>query len=266
MLRKVVRICTQPGRYIPLALKIAQQPLCYLFRGAPFFFQSQMDVHPKSRWHNPNFVSATGGFYLSSGAGDRHICNLEPWDTTRRDMLILLLRTIVDRAIEGDFAELGVYRGATAKLLHHYAPERNIHLFDTFQGFTGSSVRLEQEHTGLTVGASHFADTSLAAVKNHIAARNDHVFFHPGYFPESIPNGFDALRFAFVHLDADLYEPTRKGLEFFYPRVTRGGMLVVHDYNAWPGARKAVDDFFADKNEFPIPMPDKSGSALVIKQ
>ena len=44
------------------------------------------------------------------------------------------------------------------------------------------------------------------------------------------------------------------------------GIILVHDYNAWIGARKAVDDFFADKEEMPVPMPDKSGSVLIIKQ
>jgi O-methyltransferase len=68
-----------------------------------------------------------------------------------------------------------------------------------------------------------------------------------------------------VHLDADLYEPILEGLKFFYPRMPKHGMILVHDYNAWIGARKAVDDFFSDKPELVIPMPDKSGSALIVK-
>jgi hypothetical protein len=44
------------------------------------------------------------------------------------------------------------------------------------------------------------------------------------------------------------------------------GQFFLHDYNTWPGARKAVDDFFVDKIETPIPMPDKSGSAVILKQ
>jgi hypothetical protein len=45
-----------------------------------------------------------------------------------------------------------------------------------------------------------------------------------------------------------------------------GGIIIVHDYNAWIGARQAVDDFFFDKSEIPVPMPDKSGSVLIVKQ
>jgi O-methyltransferase len=70
---------------------------------------------------------------------------------------------------------------------------------------------------------------------------------------------------AFVHLDADLYESTHAGLEFFYPRVPSRGFIVIHDYNSWLGARRAVDEFFRTRPELPIPMPDKSGSALVVK-
>ena len=71
---------------------------------------------------------------------------------------------------------------------------------------------------------------------------------------------------AFVHIDPDLYEPTKEGLILFYPLLSQGGIMLIHDYNAWPGARKAVDEFFLDKNEYVIPMPDKSGSAIIVKQ
>jgi O-methyltransferase len=71
--------------------------------------------------------------------------------------------------------------------------------------------------------------------------------------------------FAFVHLDADLYDPIMAGLQFFYPRVAKGGIIVVHDYNSWPGARRAVDVYFQDKPEVPVPMPDKSGSVVIVR-
>jgi O-methyltransferase len=53
------------------------------------------------------------------------------------------------------------------------------------------------------------------------------------------------------------------GLQYFYPRMERGGFILVHDFNAWLGARGAVMEFFSGKPELPIPMPDKSGSALI---
>ena len=108
-----------------------------------------------------------------------------------------------------------------------------------------------------------FTDTSIEGVKKLIAPQNENITFYQGYFPETIPAGFENRKFAFVHLDADLYEPTLAGLEYFYPRMNPGGFILVHDYNAWIGARKAVNRFLATKKEKPIPMPDKSGSALI---
>lgn len=266
MLRVIVRCIREPGRYLPLAIKIAQQPLCYLFQHRAFFLQGQMDMHPCSRWHSRNFAAATGGYLLPGDGESREVGELEPWDTTRRDMLVLLLRTILEKKVEGDFAEVGVYKGSTAKLFHHYAPEKVLHLFDTFEGFTAKGAQAELHETGLSVAHSTFSDTSLDEVRLRIAPCNENVRFYKGLFPQSIPEGFGAQRFAFVHLDADLYEPIIKGLEFFYPLMEKNGMIVVHDYNAWPGARRAVDEFFRDKPELPVPMPDKSGSALIVKQ
>ena len=236
-----------------------------LLRNTAFFMQGQMDISPRSRWYNRELVEETGGFYPQDSRDSRQICDLEPWDCTRRDMLVLLLRTIVEQGVKGDMAELGVYKGSTARLIHHYLPEKNLHLFDTFEGFTDRSVAAEKEHTRFETKGHKFSDTSLEGVQQYIGQVNDKVHYYPGYFPDTIPEGFDGLNFAFVSLDADLYEPTLEGLKFFYPRMSARGVLIVHDYNAWIGARKAVDEFFSDKPEMPVPMPDKSGSALIIR-
>jgi len=264
MIHKISKLVLNPKKY--LSIRMMQLQMCSLFQNTSFFMQWQMDIHPKARWYSDDFRISTGGFYPKNDYKDRQICNLEPWDNTRRDMLVLLLRTIAQNNIEGHLAELGVYRGHTAKLIHYFMPERKLHLFDTFEGFTARSVVAEKENTDYSILESQFADTSLDDVKGHISQKNSNVLYYKGYFPESIPENFNQLMFAFVHLDVDLYEPTLEGLEFFYPRMSTRGLMVVHDYNAWLGARKAVDDFFSDKNELPIPMPDKSGSALIVKQ
>jgi len=265
MLEAIKKLITNPKKYIPMAIKMAPQPLYYLFRRTPFFMQSQMDIHPRSRWYKPDFTEFAGGFQIMGETQTRKICNLEPWDNTRRDMLLLLLRTIITNNIAGDFAELGVYKGFSAKLIHYYVPERTLHLFDTFEGFTKDCINTEKNHTGHAVPGHYFSDTCLPEVQQYIAPMNTNIHFHPGVFPASIPSDFFDKKFAFAHLDADLYEPTKAALTFFYPRMTANGLLVIHDYNSWQGARKAVDEFFIDKLETPIPMPDKCGSALIIK-
>jgi O-methyltransferase len=238
---------------------------CSLFRNSALYVQGKMDIDPKALWHNRDFVSATGGYQIPGDRVHRAVLNLEPWDTVRRDMLILLLRKIVERQVAGDIAELGVYKGNTARLIHHYVPERKLHLFDTFSGFDQRDVSQERERTGLAADQKAFSDTSIELVLRNVQARNDNVEVHPGFFPQSVPEPLKEREFAFVHLDADLYDPIMAGLEFFYPRSPQGGIIVVHDYNSWPGARRAVDLFFQDKPETPIPMPDKSGSVVIVK-
>ncbi len=252
--------------YITKKVRKTFQLFTYLFNDSAFFLQSQMDINPQSRWYNEQFVHKTGGYYPNGSNKKRKIHNLEPWDNTRRDLIVLLLRTILDNNIEGDFAEVGVYRGQTARLIHHYAPERMLHLFDTFEGFPENSVKVELKKVNNKLSRTYFNKTSLDLVKNNIASANNNVFLYKGYFPESVPEGFSDKTFAFVHLDADLYDPTFEGLGFFYSRMSPGGMFLIHDYNAWVGVRKAVDDFFVDKKEIPVPMPDKSGSVLIVKQ
>ncbi len=236
-----------------------------LLRSQAFRLQSQMDIHERSLWHNASFARVTGGF-LPPGARDAHsIEEAEPWDLVRRDMLLLLMRDIEVRRVYGSLAEVGVYRGDTARLIHHYLPHRPLHLFDTFKGFHKRDTDSEAEVTGNAVASGQFLDTSVALVRDRIDPQNGNVVFHPGVFPESCEASIRRERFAFVHLDADLYRPTLAGLEFFYPLVVPSGYIVVHDYNAWHGARKATDEFLGDKPETAVPMPDKSGSAVIVK-
>lgn len=263
----LTKLLRNPRRYVPVARKAMLGKLSGLFKRASFHLQAQMDIHPSSRWFpGSEIVARTGGFFLRGDGCVREICDLEAHDSVRRDMLILLLRTLTERNVAGALAELGVYQGLTAKLIHYYAPERRLYLFDTFAGFTARGAQAEAQHTGFHTTSSKFADTSLERVKAYVRAKNSNVSFHPGFFPDSVPPGLERERFAFVHLDADLYEPTLAGLEFFFPRMERGGIIAVHDYNAWVGARAAVDRFFAARSELPIPMPDKSGSVVIVKQ
>ncbi|MGH7993804.1 MAG: TylF/MycF/NovP-related O-methyltransferase [Limisphaerales bacterium] len=239
---------------------------CALFSRSGFYLQGKMDLDPKCWWHNPDFLAASGGWIIPGDPVKRAVLALEPWDTVRRDMIILLLRSLVERAVEGDLAELGVFRGNTARLIHHYLPERKLYLFDTFAGFDERDVRIEGAQTGRKTRTAEFSETNVEMARKYIAPQNDNVQFFPGYFPESAPEFLRQRKFALAHLDADLYEPMLAGLNYFYDKVVPGGIILAHDFNSWPGARKAVQDFFRDKPEIPLPMPDKSGSALIIKQ
>ena len=266
MLKKAVRLllCDRKALWWHVRTKCLRGVAAAL-RPSGFYLQGKMDIDPRSWWHNPDFLAVYGGYRVPGDTAARQLFEADPWDYTRRDMLLLLLRSLVERNVAGDLAELGVYRGGTARLIHHYLPERKLYLFDTFSGFDKRDVQSEETTTGLKTNAGNFSDTSVPMVLANIAPRNDNVQAFPGYFPQSAPLFLRERSFAFVHLDADLYEPTMAGLEFFYERVTPGGFILVHDFNSWPGARRAVMEFFKDRLEIPIPMPDKSGSALITK-
>jgi O-methyltransferase len=252
------------GFCLSLKLKLLDR-WCRLHANTGFYCQGRMDLDPKSWWHNAESAATSGGYFVPGDATPRKILALDPWDTTRRDMIILLLRELVARKVAGDLAELGVYRGQSARLIHHYLPERPLYLFDTFAGFDARDVKAERAQTGRQESTASFAPTGVELALRNIAPQNSNVQVFPGYFPESAPPFLHDRQFAFVHLDADLYEPMLAGLKFFYERVVPGGFILAHDYNSWPGARKAVEQFFRDKPEIPIPMPDKSGSALILK-
>ncbi len=165
--------------------------------------------------------------------------------------------------VAGDFAELGVYQGGSTRILHMMDPSRKFHLFDTFEGFTKRDLDVESGKAA-TYTTRNFADTSLRKVIRKIGG-NDNIQVHQGYFPDSATR-ITEERFALVNIDADLYNPTKAGLEFFYPRMSPGGVIFVHDYNKkWPGVIKAVDEFLATIPEQPFMIPDRDGTVVVVK-
>lgn len=184
-------------------------------------------------------------------------------DSIRFYNLWLQIERIKNDGVEGSFAELGVYKGDTTEILHLCDPDRMLHLFDTFEGFP--SVDLKEE-TGIAAGytTQHFADASVEKVR---ARLGDHpnVIIHKGYFPESTLSCLDE-KFALVNIDVDLYNPTKAGLEFFYPRLSDGGVMLIHDYNAdWPELVNAVDNFILAIPEVLTPVPDADSSVMIIK-
>ncbi len=241
------------------------QNLSKITMNQAFYLQSQMDIHPKSRYHNLRIIEKTGGFYILNDSIKREIVSYNtPWDLVRRDMLILILKDILINQIKGDLVELGVYKGFTAKLIHYYVPERMLYLFDTYGGFDKDDLAIEKSRTGHSI-QSHFKSAVSRDVINYIKPKNDNVVPVEGVFPGSIPENFSEKIFSFIHIDMDLFEPTLSALNYFYPRTSKGGYMVIHDYNTWGGAHDAVDEFFKGKAESPVPMPDKNGSALIKK-
>jgi hypothetical protein len=155
----------------------------------------------------------------------------------------------------GSFAEVGVYRGASAKLICEAKGDKPLHLFDTFAGLPPTS-----EHD-LGVHREHQYACSLPAVQQHLQGYS-HVEYFEGLFPDSASKAPEA-QYAFAHFDVDLYEGTRACLEYFYPRMIPGGLMLSHDYGLLCGVEKAFQEFFADKPEAIIDLP--TTQCLVVK-
>jgi hypothetical protein len=157
--------------------------------------------------------------------------------------------------ILGDIAEVGTYRGGSAKLICEAKGDKALHLFDTFEGLPEKAACDDKRFfKGL------FA-SSLDAVKS-LLKDYPNVTFYKGLFPDTALPIMNK-RFSFVHLDVDIYQSTIDSLTFFYPRMSKGGVLISHDYAYSSGVKKAFDEFFADRLE---PVIELSGSqCLVVK-
>lgn len=182
-------------------------------------------------------------------------------DAVRRGSIFLAIRTLRREGIEGAFAEVGVYKGMTSRLIHQQDPERRMYLFDTFEGFDERDMGDES-----ATSDARFTDTSEAEVLSFMEA-NDQVIVRKGWFPESAA-GLEDERYALVSLDADKYGPSLAGLDYFYPRLSPGGYIFLHDYNSPEserGVSRAVTEFMADKPESPFELPDLNGSVVIRK-
>jgi len=182
------------------------------------------------------------------------------WDPIRYGTIALAINTIKNERIEGHFAELGVFRGKTSKIIHLLAPEKKLYLFDTFEGFPMDFLENKAE-------LNRFKNTQLEGVKKEIGNLNN-IIIRKGIFPETA-KGLESETFSFVYLDADLYKSTLEGLKFFYPRISKGGYLLIHDYHnpteSNAGVLRAVKEFMIDKKEKILEIPDILGSIIIRK-
>ena len=151
--------------------------------------------------------------------------------------LRLAAEQIRDRNVPGDTAELGVYQGAFAREINRCFPDRKLYLLDTFEGFAEADLKHE---TGGTY-RNDFSDTSIELVRQKLP-HPEHAVFVKG------------------HLEA--------GLEYFWPRLSKGGVIILHDYTSlqYPGVREAADRFCRKHGLYLIPLADLHGSAVFLKQ
>ena len=181
------------------------------------------------KWNEPEF----GGLY-------REIEHNTIVDARRRYILSELCQHA--SLLEGDVAEVGVWRGGCGKLFSKCLPDKKIHLFDTFCGMPSADPDKDDHQEG-------DLKVDLHDVKSFLDGCN--VEFHVGVFPETITEELETKTFRLAHIDVDIYQSVKDAAEFFYPRMSVGGVMVFDDYGAatTTGARIAVDEFLEDKPE-----------------
>ncbi len=162
--------------------------------------------------------------------------------------------------LPGSMAECGVYKGGTASILAGVAyGKAKLFLFDTFTGIPPGQAGKDNRY----IAGGEFSETSLAEVEGFIGAPPTLVEIRAGLVPETL-FGLTKETFSFVHLDLDIYKPVLESLTFFYPRLTKGGVIVVDDYGfeECQGALLAVEEFSAKTGVRHIPLP--TGQAMFI--
>jgi len=183
-------------------------------------------------------------------------------DTSYRPDFAALENALDNAAkLQGHIIECGVFRGSTLLGMAHRLALRGLRDVpligcDSFQGFPAPS-----REDALEDGSFHertreglYSDTSYDTLCSRISALGyaQNIRVLKGFFIDTLPL-LSELKFNIVHLDCDLYESYRTCLNFLYPRLVPGGYMVFDEYDiavpVYPGARKAIDEFFADKTE-----------------
>lgn len=177
----------------------------------------------------------------------------------------------IESIIGGEFAELvkrryHVVREEFAQYLNYSFPDRKCYLFDTFDGFDANEALNEIKNGNCTDAfVEAYKQTNTSEVLRKMKYL-DNVVMKQGFFPESL-DGLDE-KFAFVSIDVDFEESIYEGLKYFYPRVSEGGYIFVHDYNSsLMGVEKAVDRYEKELGVYlhKMPLCDANGTLVITK-
>lgn len=203
-----------------------------------------------SRWSDDEeFVSIFNKF--------NELYNLNNQIDTALYARLYVLRQLADQQKDKNlnFVECGVYAGMSMLFTADKCTQRFIGI-DSFEGVSAKTefdtnyfdkVKLDLD--------MKYALQTLDGIKN--------TEIYKGWIP-SVFQEIDTLEYSYVHLDVDMYEPTRDSLEYFWDKLCVGGVLICDDYGSYKtiGARKAMNDFFNRSSIIELP----TGQAIVFKR
>ncbi len=155
--------------------------------------------------------------------------------------ILSLARGFANR--EGAFIEIGTYQGCSAKLICEEKGDKKFYVCDTYEGLPESHTNDRSVHN-----LKQYA-CSLESVSDYLK-EFPNVHFVKGFFPNSAEGVIpEDEKFAFAHIDVDLYEGTLEGIRYLYPRMIPGGVIISHDFSILAGVRKAVYEFMEEHPE-----------------
>ena len=179
--------------------------------------------------------------------------------------LIRACKYVLKAGIPGAFVECGVWKGGSVMamaetMIESDERERDIYLFDTFEGmprpteedvdYTGKKASETFDEKKIDEDSSNWGNVSLEVVKanlNLVTYPIHLLHFVKGKVENTIPKSAPD-QIAFLRLDTDFYTSTKHELEHLFPRLAKGGVLIIDDYGHYMGARKAVDEYLAENH------------------
>lgn len=215
----------------------------------------------KKRYHVIRGVEAYGDLFLGEQTGDYY-----DNDYVRIKSFELAVKEIRKRKIKGAVAEVGVFRGEFAQYINRAFPDSTCYLFDTFEGFDAEEALNERKNGNCTDAfVEAYKHTNIGTVLDRMEYL-DKIVIKQGFFPDSLEGLED--NFIFVSIDVDFETSIYECLKYFYPRLQRGGVIFVHDYNSGLlGVEKAVDRYEDELQELlhKMPLCDANGTLVIMK-
>lgn len=196
------------------------------------------------------------------------IRSVYPYTMTGHNRIHALIRAVkyvISNEISGDIVECGVWRGgsmmAVAKtLLNHGREDRELYLFDTFEGmvepseqdvdYWGEPASIQIKKFKKHENGSEWCFSPLndvISVFHTIGYKKEKVHFVKGRVEDTLP-GKAPDNISILRLDTDWYESTKHELAHLFPRLVHGGVIIIDDYGHWQGARKATDEYLSENN------------------
>lgn len=173
----------------------------------------------------------------------------------RLDNIEYCFRQIIKDNIQGDFIETGVWRGGATIFMKALLKSQNINdrlvwVADSFEGLPKPNVEKYKEDKGDIFHTYEELAIPLETVQNNFRKYDlldENVKFLKGWFKDTLPTApIDKL--SLIRLDGDMYESTMDGLVNLYPKLTKGGFIIIDDWGAVKACKQAVLDYREQHN------------------